>query len=49
MLANNNVRFLLAAGMWIFLGPLIVTLGTLDVLTNGGTRRWPFDERYRAL
>jgi hypothetical protein len=33
------------AGMWFFLAPLIVTLGTVDILTNGQSRHWPFDDR----
>lgn len=29
------------AGMWLFLAPLIVILGTVDFLTKGRTRSWP--------
>ena len=29
------------AGMWFFLGPLIIILGTVDVLTEGRSRSWP--------
>ena len=35
-----NVRSLQIAGMWFFLGPLIILLGTMDVLTNGRSRNW---------
>lgn len=30
------------AAMWLFLLPLIIILGTLDLLTDGRTRAWPF-------
>ena len=26
--------------MWVFLGPLIVIMGTMDVITKGRTRDW---------
>ena len=32
---------LYVAAMWVFLGPLIIVLGTADVLTRGRTRNWP--------
>jgi hypothetical protein len=35
-----KVRVQIAA-MWVFLGPLIVILGTVDRLTNGRSRNWP--------
>lgn len=35
------------AGMWLFLAPLILMLGTLDVLTNGRSRSWPLGEQPR--
>lgn len=38
---NNPIRSLQIAAMWLFLGPLIIILGTLDILTNGRTRNWP--------
>lgn len=28
--------------MWLFLLPLIIILGTIDVLTEGRSRKWPF-------
>jgi len=31
--------------MWLFLLPLIIILGSLDVLTKGRTRHWPFPEQ----
>jgi hypothetical protein len=33
-------RTLQIAGMWVFLGPLIIILGTIDVLTGGRSRAW---------
>ena len=33
----NSVRI---AAMWVFLGPLIIVLGTLDLVTNGSSRNW---------
>lgn len=42
---NPHLRFLFVAGMWIFLAPLIIVLGTLDVLTGGESRSWPFGEQ----
>lgn len=33
--------------MWFFLGPLIIILGTVDVLTNGRSRNWPLGEQPR--
>lgn len=32
------------AGMWFFLGPLILFLGLADLLSNGRTRNWPLGE-----
>ncbi len=32
------------AAMWLFLLPLIIILGTLDAMTNGRTRKWPFPD-----
>jgi hypothetical protein len=32
----------LHVAMWIFLGPLIVLLGLLDLATAGRSRNWPF-------
>ena len=43
-LQTINVRTLQIAGMWLFLAPLIVILGTADVLTNGRSRNWPFSD-----
>jgi hypothetical protein len=31
-------------GMWVFLAPLIAILGTVDFLTDGRSRTWPFGE-----
>lgn len=36
-----NARSLQIAAMWLFLGPLIIVLGTADVLTKGRSRSWP--------
>jgi hypothetical protein len=33
-------RTLQIAAMWVFLGPLIVILGTIDILTAGRSRVW---------
>ena len=33
------------AGMWLFLGPLIIILGTVDILSNGRSRKWPLGEK----
>lgn len=33
-------RNLQTAAMWVFLGPLIIILGTADVLTRGRSRTW---------
>jgi hypothetical protein len=41
----NSWHQLQIAGMWVLLGPLIVILGTLDVLTNGRSRAWPLGEK----
>ena len=41
---NLNIRSLKVAGMWLFLAPLIIVLGTLDVVTNGRSRDWPLGE-----
>lgn len=40
-------QHLRTAGMWLFLGPLIVVLGTIDALTNGRSRNWPFRDRLK--
>ncbi len=39
-----NARALWIAGMWFFLGPLIILLGTADVLSNGRSRSWPLGD-----
>ena len=39
-----NVHTLRIAAMWVFLGPLIIILGTVDVLSNGRSRSWPLGE-----
>ena len=47
-MTNSDVNFshqLRIVGMWVFLGPLIIILGTLDVLTNGRSRAWPLGEQ----
>ncbi|MDB5622174.1 MAG: hypothetical protein JWR39_737 [Devosia sp.] len=33
--------------IWVFLTPLIVILGTVDVLTNGRSRSWLSGDRPR--
>ncbi|MFC0012823.1 hypothetical protein [Devosia nitrariae] len=43
-LPTINVCTLQIAGTWLFLAPLIVILGTVDVLTNGRSRNWPFGD-----
>jgi hypothetical protein len=35
------------AGMWLFLGPLIILLGIVDIVTNGRSRNWPLGEKPR--
>ena len=30
--------------MWLFLAPLIVILGTADILTKGRSRNWPLGD-----
>jgi hypothetical protein len=37
-------RTLQIAAMWVFLGPLIIILGTVDVLTAGRSRIWLLGE-----
>lgn len=47
-MTNSDVNFshqLRIVGMWVFLGPLIIILGTLDVLTSGRSRAWPPGEK----
>jgi len=39
-----NVPSLKVAGMWLFLAPLIIILGTIDVITKGRTRDWPLGQ-----
>lgn len=39
-----NIRSSKIAAMWLFLLPLIIILGTVDVLSNGRTRNWPLGE-----
>lgn len=39
-----HIRTLRIAAMWVFLGPLIIILGTIDVLTDGRSRSWPLGE-----
>ena len=34
-------RSLQIAALWIFLAPLILILGMVDVLTKGRSRSWP--------
>lgn len=45
-LASHWPRLQIAA-MWFFLGPLIIILATVDYLTNGRSRHWPFDDRQK--
>lgn len=35
-----TLRKLQIAAMWIFLGPLIIILGTADMVTKGRSRTW---------
>lgn len=35
-----TLRSLQTAALWVFLGPLIIILGTIDVLTGGRSRAW---------
>jgi len=37
-----SIRSFQIAAMWLFLLPLIVTLSTVDALTSGRSRKWPF-------
>lgn len=37
-----NTYTLRVYAMWIFLAPLIILLGTADLLTDQRTRSWPF-------
>lgn len=37
-----DLRSLQLAGMWLFLMPLVIILGTADVLSGGRSRNWPF-------
>lgn len=37
-----STRSFQIAAVWLFLLPLIIILGTVDVLTNGRSRKWPF-------
>lgn len=43
--AHTFPQALRIAGMWIFLFPLIVILGTIDLLTEGRSRSWPLGEK----
>ena len=38
---HMSIRSLQTAALWFFLGPLIIVLGTADILTNGRSRAWP--------
>lgn len=38
--AVMTFRKLKIVAMWIFLGPLIIILGTVDVVTGGRSRKW---------
>ncbi|WIJ23927.1 hypothetical protein [Devosia sp. RR2S18] len=41
-LGSRNLRDQIwIAAMWVFLAPLIVFLGLLDILTEGRSRNWP--------
>ncbi len=35
------------AGMFLFLGPLMVILGTIDIVRNGRSRNSPLEEQPR--
>jgi len=41
---HYSLRTLQVAAMWLFLGPLIIVLGTTDVLTGGRSRNWPLGQ-----
>lgn len=41
---THNTQNLQIIGMWVFLAPLIVILGTADILTNGRGCSWPFND-----
>lgn len=47
MTVNDNTHSLRIAAMWVFLGPLIIILGTIDALTSGRSRSWPLGEKPR--
>lgn len=49
MSVQNYTRHLLIAGMWLFLGPLIIILGSVDFLTKGRSRSWPLGEQPREI
>ena len=38
---HMSIRTLQTAALWFFLGPLIIVLGTADILTKGRSRAWP--------
>ena len=39
-----TLRTLQTAALWVFLGPLIIILGTVDVVTAGRSRIWLLGE-----
>ena len=41
MLASRHIQI---TSMWVFLLPLIIILGSIDLLTQGRSRRWPFPD-----
>ena len=40
-MSKLDLRTIQAAGLWLFLMPLIVILGTADLLSGGRSRNWP--------
>lgn len=40
-----TIRNIQIAAMWVFLAPLILILGTLDVATKGRSRSWPLGDQ----
>jgi hypothetical protein len=43
-----DLRALQLAALWLFLLPLIIILGTADILSGGRSRNWPFPSSQRV-
>jgi hypothetical protein len=41
-MSPSTIRKLKTFALWVFLAPLIVVLGTADVVTRKRSRHWPF-------